>query len=451
MGREILDEAYRHFELEGRKYEYGRGDMSLKNNSPNHKSDPSRTEQDLDGDGYYGVDCSSLVWRGMKNAGYDVGNEPFATSKLYDKGDFTDYTKKHFDVMPAEDARKTPGSLQPGDLLMFDSKHGRHVAIFKGYDDKGNIEFFGSQVSTGPALSKAMAPTDTKLGYWNDGDFKIVGAIRPKPEFQVREPEHGHAKVDIPDAPNGPMVTRRHHGGHAAAPQQPAAPHANQAEHQHAQENYLHKGARGGDVMSLQQELARLGYPSREAPLQPDGKFGGLTDEALRKFQRDHQLEPNGVADPKTMTAVRHQLEQPQLAHAQDPAKAPMRLDNPAHPEYAMYKQALDAVHRLDATHQREPTVQSGQLAGSLAVRARAEGLQRIDHAVLSEDAKHTYAVQGELNSPLKRVAGVDTAQAVNTPLEKSTAVLEQNALAPNHAQKPQQPAPAQAGPGVSV
>ncbi|MGO4701103.1 XVIPCD domain-containing protein [Dyella sp. 2RAB6] len=466
MGREILDEAYRHFALEGRNYEYGRGDMSLKNGSPNHRSDSSRTEQDLDHDGYYGVDCSSLVWRGMKNAGYDVGNEPFATSKLYDSGKFTGYAKQHFDIVPAEDARKTPGSLQPGDLLMFDSKHGRHVAIFKSYDDKGNIEFYGSQVSTGPALSKAMGPIDSKLGYWNEGDFKIVGAMRPKPEFQVHQPLHGHDKVVIPEAPNGPMV-KRHHPvghtaaapGHTAAPHQPAATaakpaHADPAEHKHAQENYLHKGARGGDVMSLQQELARLGYPTREAPLQPDGKFGGLTDDALRKFQREHKLEPDGVAGPKTMDAVRHQLEQGKhAAHAPDQAKAPMRLDNPAHPENGLYKQALDAVHRLDATHQREPNHQSGQLAGSLAVRAREEGLQRIDHAVLSDDARHTYAVQGDLNSPFKRVAEVNTAQAVNTPLEKSTTALEQAASTQtqnSQQQKQQQPAPAHTGPSVS-
>lgn len=454
MGREILDEAYRHFKLEGRNYEYGRGDMSLGNHSPNHRSDSSRTEQDLDHDGYYGVDCSSLVWRGLKNAGYDVGNEPFATSKLYDGG-FTGYAKQHFDIVPAEDARKTPGSLQPGDLLMFDSKHGRHVAIFKGYDDKGNIEFYGSQVSSGPALTKAMAPTDTKLGYWNDGDFKIVGAMRPKPEFQVHEPLHGHAKVDIPDAPNGPMVTRKHPIGHAAeaphhatAPRQPEHQADHQHERQHERENHLHRGARGGDVMSLQQELAKLGYPSREAPLHADGKFGAQTDDALRKFQREHHLEPDGVAGPKTMDAVRQQLDQHKHA-----AQTPMRLDNPAHPENGLYKQALDAVHRLDAAHQREPNHQSGQLAGSLAARAREEGLQRIDHAVLSDDAKRTYAVQGDLNSPFKRTAEVDTAQAVNTPLEKSTATLEQAAAAQtqNQQQKQQQPAPVQTGPSVSV
>src|SRR5580698_2351873 len=99
MGREIFDEAYRHFELEGRNYEYGRGDESLKNHSPNGHTDPSRTEQDLDHDGLLGVDCSSLVWRGLKNAGYDVGSAPFATSQLFKGTQVTPYSQQHFDVV----------------------------------------------------------------------------------------------------------------------------------------------------------------------------------------------------------------------------------------------------------------------------------------------------------------------------------------------------------------
>jgi len=415
MGREILDEAYRHFELEGRKYEYGRSDISLHNSSSNKRTDGSRTEQDLDKDGLYGVDCSSLVWRGLKNAGYDVGDTPFATSQLFEGSKVTGYAKQHFDVVPAEEARKTPGSLQPGDILMFNSSHGRHVGIFKGYDDKGNIEFYGSQVSTGPALTKAMGEIGGQKSYWNGGDFQIVGALRAKPEFQVREPLHGHAKVDIPDAPTPGHRRHAPAAGHAAA--------ATAQHHERPHEEYLHKGARGGDVTSLQNQLAALGYPSREAPLHPDGRFGLQTDEALRSFQRDHGLKPDGVVGPETNKALHHQVELAQ--HASPHEQAPMRLDNPAHPEYAMFKQALDAVHRLDAQHQRPSGPESGQLAGSLAVKARQEGLQRIDHAVLSEDASRTYAVQGDLRSPLKRVAEVDTAQGINTPLEQSGAALQ--------------------------
>jgi len=437
MGREILDEAYHHFALEGRKYEYGRSDLSLNNKVGNRHTDPSRNEKDLDGDGYYGVDCSSLVWRGLKNAGYDVGNEPFDTSKLFTGNKTTAYAEKHFDVVPAAEASKTPGSLQAGDILMFNSSHGRHVGIFKGYDPKGNIEFYGSQVSTGPALTTARGDGS----YWNGGDFHIVGALRAKPEFRTHEPVHG-GKADIP----------------AAAEPAAARPHANAAatphkEQPHGHEEYLHEGARGGDVMSLQNELAKLGYPSREAPLHADGRFGAKTDGALRSFQSENGLKPDGIVGPETTKALHKQLAlaHPEAAHP-EAAKAPARMDNPDHPGYAMYKQALDAVHKLDATHQREPNHLSGQLAGSLAVRAHEEGLQRIDHAVLSEDAKHAYAVQGELNSPLKRVAGVDTAQAVNTPLEKSTTALEQaTATQTQNQQQKQHPAPVQTGPGVSV
>ena len=437
MGREILDEAYHHFALEGRQYEYGRGDLSLNNKVGNRHTDPSRTEQDLDGDGFRGVDCSSLVWRGLKNAGYDVGDTPFDTSKLFTGNQTTAYAQKHFDVVPAAEASKTPGSLQPGDILMFNSSHGRHVGIFKGYDPKGNIEFYGSQVSTGPALTTARG----EGSYWNGGDFHIVGALRAKPEFRTHAPVHG-GQADLPAA-TGPAAARPHDNT-AATPRK---------EQPHGHEEYLHKGARGGDVMSLQNELARLGYPSREAPLHADGHFGPKTDDALRSFQKEHGLKPDGVVGPETTRALHKQLALGQ--HEAGHAPAPMRLDNPAHPENGLYKQALDAVHRLDAAHQREPNHQSGQLAGSLAVRAREEGLQRIDHAVLSDDARRTYAVQGDLNSPFKRTAEVDTAQAVNTPLEKSTAALEQatatQAQNQQHQQQKQQPAPVQTGPSVSV
>lgn len=423
MGREILDEAYQHFALEGRKYEYGRGDISLSNKVGNRHSDPSRTEQDRDGDGYYGVDCSSLVWRGLKNAGYDVGDAPFATSALFDGEHATKYAKQHFDVVPASEARKTPGSLQPGDILMFNSDHGRHVGIFKGYDAKGNIEFYGSQVSTGPALTKAAGAGS----YWNGGDFHIVGALRAKPEFQTHEPLHGQGKTAIPYAP----------GASHAKPQNTSGAAAGTPKEPHGKEEHLHKGARGGDVMSLQNELAKLGYPSREAPLKPDGHFGAKTDEALRAFQREHALKPDGVVGPETTKALRQQLELAQHAPAQ--GHAPTRLDNPAHPDYGMFKQALDAVHRLDAQQQRQPTVESDQLAGSLAVKARQEGLQRIDHAVLSDDTARTYAVQGDLNSPHKRVAEVPTAQAAHTPLDKSSAQWEQLAATQAQGQSQQQ------------
>jgi peptidoglycan hydrolase-like protein with peptidoglycan-binding domain len=399
MGREIFEEAYRHFTQEGRRYEYGRGDISLRNHSPNGHSDTSRTEQDLDGDGLRGVDCSSLVWRGLRNAGYDVGKAPFATSQLFNGKHATPYAREHFDIISSADASRPHGALQEGDIIMFRSKHGQHVGIFRGYDAQGNIQFFGSQVSTGPA----MVTTGTRPGgYWNGGDFEIVGALRAKPEFQVRKPLHE------------PGVAATAAAGTAQRAAEPRTQHEGDVAPSRAA---LEAGARGDDVRKLQADLARLGYGSMAGrALKVDGEFGPLTATAVRRFQEDRHLHVNGIADAQTRDAIR----QGTLASA-----AGAQLDNAAHPDHELYRQALGAVRQLDAQHRRDPGEHSENLAGALTVAARREGLSKIDHVILSEDKSHTYAVQGDIDSPLKRIAGVSTAEAAVTPIKGSSASLE--------------------------
>ena len=44
----------------------------------------------------------------------------------------------------------------------------------------------------------------------------------------------------------------------------------------------------------------------------------------------------------------------------------------------------------------------------------------------MSDDGSRVYAVQGDLNSPHKRMAEVPTQQAVNTPLEQSSREMQQ-------------------------
>jgi putative chitinase len=78
----------------------------------------------------------------------------------------------------------------------------------------------------------------------------------------------------------------------------------------------------------------------------------------------------------------------------------------------------------MDASEKRVPDQQSDKLAAALTVAAKQHGLTRIDHATLSDDATRTYAVQGELHSPLKRIVEVSTQHAVATSIEQSTAAL---------------------------
>lgn len=54
----------------------------------------------------------------------------------------------------------------------------------------------------------------------------------------------------------------------------------------------LKKGAKGSAVWGLQALLIGYGYDLGKKGL--DGSFGGATDQAVRKFQYEHDLEPDG-------------------------------------------------------------------------------------------------------------------------------------------------------------
>jgi hypothetical protein len=108
--------------------------------------------------------------------------------------------------------------------------------------------------------------------------------------------------------------------------------------------------------------------------------------------------------------------------------KPGVSLDHAAHPDHAMFKQARDAVHELDRAHGRAPDAVSENVAGSLVVKARQDGLDQIDKAVLSDDASRIYAVQGGSDSPLKRVAEMPTEQAASTSVAESSVQWQQAA-----------------------
>jgi Putative peptidoglycan binding domain len=226
----------------------------------------------------------------------------------------------------------------------------------------------------------------------------------------------------------------------AASPQHAAAPHPGHPAG--ASGKVLEQGDHGTQVHQLQADLAKLGYKDAHGhALRADSDFGPDTKRAVETFQRDHHLTVDGKAGPQTMTAMQHALQQ----HAQTPQRdAPPGLNSPANPDHALYQQALDAVHRLDAEHNRTPDKQSEQLAASLVVAARREGMDHISSVALSDDGKRAYAVNGDLNSPFKQTAEVNVKDATNTPIAQSSATLAQQHTQQQNQQAPQQPAPAQ-------
>lgn len=398
MNRDIYNEARIHFFESGQRYEYGRPDMTLHSRT-NGPTDPSRTEEDKDHDGKRGVDCSSFVWRGLHDAGYAVGDKPFDTHTLFNGRTVEPYARQHFDVIPAEEARKPNGRLEAGDIIMFRStKDGsQHVGIVRDYDAQGHIRFIGSQVSTGPAQVEIRPG-----GYWDGGKdgMQIVGALRAKPEFQARQPLHAGQASKEP--------TLAHPSG-GAEPQRPST-NAPQAEAPKKHDGILREGAHGSNVKELQERLNALGVTdARGHRLEPDSRFGQHTREAVEAYQRAHGLEPDGEVGPKTLESMRART------------KASPGLDSPDHAANTVFNGATDATKRLDERHGRAPDEQSQRIAGAATVAAMRSGLDRIDHIVMNEDGSKGYAVQGDLNSPLKKVAEFDVNKALATPLEQSS------------------------------
>jgi general secretion pathway protein A len=69
-----------------------------------------------------------------------------------------------------------------------------------------------------------------------------------------------------------------------------------------ATQRILSRGKQGGEVRSLQLRLGELGY----LEAQPSGVFDDDTVDAVRRFQRDHDLQSDGAAGPATKAVLYH-------------------------------------------------------------------------------------------------------------------------------------------------
>jgi hypothetical protein len=126
------------------------------------------------------------------------------------------------------------------------------------------------------------------------------------------------------------------------------------------------------------------------------------------------------------------------------PVREVPRLDDPAHAGNAMFKQAREGVHKVDAQMGRTPDQRSDNLAGALAAAAKANGLSRIDAVALSDNGSRAFAVEHVIPNALSRDAHVQTAQAVNQPLAQSTAQWQQAAQQQSQTQAQTQQAQSQ-------
>jgi peptidoglycan hydrolase-like protein with peptidoglycan-binding domain len=178
------------------------------------------------------------------------------------------------------------------------------------------------------------------------------------------------------------------------------------------------------DVTQLQTDLDRLGYrDSAGRRLVADGHVGPATQSAVEAFQRSSGLQDDGVAGPQTLRALR---EQARAADAVPPGRLSpsVSLADRAHPDHGLYTSTLALVHDLDRRQGRSPDQHSANLAASLVVSARQDGLSRIDQVELSTDASRVWGVErppGVRDHFFDRHTNVQTMEAVGRDVQASS------------------------------
>ncbi|MEA9732207.1 XVIPCD domain-containing protein [Xanthomonas campestris] len=117
---------------------------------------------------------------------------------------------------------------------------------------------------------------------------------------------------------------------------------------------------------------------------------------------------------------------------ANAPGDQGLTPDDPSHPRYALHQQCKTGVGALDQQLGRVPDEKSACMAASLPNLAVTNGLERVDHVLLSDQAKpaslgkNVFIVQGELSDPAHLRAHMSADQAISTPVEASFRELAQ-------------------------
>ena len=125
-----------------------------------------------------------------------------------------------------------------------------------------------------------------------DGDWYIIeargvmyGVVKTK--LNSRKPDYW-----------GWMTKYYDYSGVTVEPVEPTLPHLG--------DRILRNGDEGNDVKELQTNLIRLGYDCGKWGA--DGDFGDATEAAVKAFQRNNNLEPDGEFGPKSLKAMEKAL-----------------------------------------------------------------------------------------------------------------------------------------------
>lgn len=176
-------------------------------------------------------------------------------------------------------------------------------------------------------------------------------------------------------------------------------------------EEVLREDAHGTGVRALQDQLSALGYTDpHNHPLKIDGDFGPNTTHAVRAFQQAHGLHVDGIVGRDTREALARAERTPLLSEAM-------------HPHHALFDQARQGLRQLPPGSFHNDR-ELNNLAAALALKARENGVTRIDHVLMNTRGDGVCAVQGNPLDPARHVVLVDKAQAAAQTVAHSTELM---------------------------
>lgn len=179
------------------------------------------------------------------------------------------------------------GFPEPGDILFFDWDHNMseerpldHVGIVLAFDENTlQITYANGNGSSSHYVTQQFINLEAKdsnglmlVAYW----MRYIGDLNERPaEDDNKKPEkEPETKPDEKPVEKEVVLKVRQ----------------------------LRKGMTGGDVKTLQRLLFADGYSVGQCG--DDGEFGDDTENAVIKYQRDHALDPDGIAGINTLTAL---------------------------------------------------------------------------------------------------------------------------------------------------
>jgi hypothetical protein len=182
-------------------------------------------------------------------------------------------------------------------------------------------------------------------------------------------------------------------------------------------------------LAALQEGQRAERTPSAEQTMQvapaPEEGMAGWAQAAL--------TETSNPASHSAQAAVPHEST---TTHAYAPwhdvaAVQPQDPTQSGHPDFPMYQQVRQGVAALDARHGREFDATSERMTASLLVLAKENGLERVDHVLLSQATpeahagKNLFVVQGSVDDPAHLRAAMPTEQAAKTQVQESLQQFE--------------------------